>query len=41
VLEPETFDCASRDIPYLTNIQPSGKFVTEMLWFAGGIPMVQ
>ncbi len=41
VLEPEMFDCASREIPYLTNIQPSGKFVTEMLWFAGGIPMVQ
>lgn len=40
-LEPETFDKASREIPYLTNIQPSGKYVTEMLWFAGGIPMVQ
>lgn len=40
-LNPEMFDHASREIPYLTNIQPSGKYVTELLWFAGGIPMVQ
>ena len=37
----EMFDEASRQIPYLTNIAPSGRYVTEMLWFAGGIPMVQ
>lgn len=40
-IEPELFDQYSREIPYLTNIQPSGKYVTELLWFAGGIPMVQ
>lgn len=40
-LEPELFDKASRQIPYLTNIQPSGKYVTELFWFAGGIPMIQ
>ena len=37
----EMFDDASRQIPYLTNVAPSGRYVTEMLWFAGGIPMVQ
>jgi dihydroxy-acid dehydratase len=40
-IDPEMFDKASREIPYLTNIQPSGKYVTELMWFAGGIPMVQ
>lgn len=40
-LEAELFDKASREIPYLTNIQPSGKYVTELFWFAGGIPMIQ
>lgn len=40
-LQPELFDKASREIPYLTNIQPSGKYVTELFWFAGGIPMIQ
>lgn len=40
-LKPELFDEASRKIPYLTNIQPSGKYVTELFWMAGGIPMIQ
>ena len=40
-IEPEMFDKFSREIPYLTNVQPSGKYITELLWFAGGIPMVQ
>lgn len=40
-VDAEMFDKASREIPYLTNIAPSGRYVTEMLWFAGGIPMVQ
>lgn len=40
-LEPEVFDRANREIPYLTNIQPSGEFVTEFFWYAGGIPLVQ
>lgn len=41
VLKPEMFDRASREIPYLTNIQPSGEYVTELFWYAGGVPMVQ
>jgi dihydroxy-acid dehydratase len=40
-LTPDVFDRVNREIPYLTNVQPSGKYVTELLWFAGGIPMVQ
>ncbi|MEA7543804.1 dihydroxy-acid dehydratase, partial [Salmonella enterica subsp. enterica serovar Montevideo] len=37
----ELFDRINNEIPYLTNIQPSGEYVTEMMWFAGGVPMVQ
>lgn len=40
-IDPAMFDKYSREIPYLTNIQPSGKYVTELFWFAGGIPMIQ
>lgn len=40
-LSPDVFDHINHEIPYLTNVQPSGQYVTEMLWFAGGIPMVQ
>ncbi len=40
-LKPELFDRINNEIPYSTNIQPSGEYVTEMMWFAGGVPMVQ
>jgi dihydroxy-acid dehydratase len=40
-LSPDVFDRINHEIPYLTNVQPSGRYVTELLWFAGGIPMVQ
>ena len=40
-LDMALFDKASRTIPYLTNVQPSGEFLTEPLWFAGGVPRVQ
>lgn len=40
-IDPAMFDKYSREIPYLTNIQPSGRYVTELFWFAGGIPMIQ
>jgi dihydroxy-acid dehydratase len=40
-LKPDVFDRINHEIPYLTNVQPSGRYVTELLWFAGGIPMVQ
>jgi len=37
----ELFDEANREIPYLTNLQPSGEFPTQFFWYAGGIPMIQ
>jgi len=40
-LDPKLFDTLGQEIKYLTNIQPSGKYVSELLWFAGGIPMIQ
>lgn len=40
-LDAELFDAASRTVPYLTNVQPSGQYLTEPLWFAGGVPRVQ
>lgn len=40
-LDPKLFDQIGQQIKYLTNIQPSGKYVTEMFWFAGGVPMIQ
>lgn len=40
-LEPELFNQASGSVPYLTNVQPSGQYVTELFWYAGGIPRVQ
>ena len=40
-LNPETFDVINKKIKYLTNIQPSGKYVSELFWFAGGVPMIQ
>lgn len=40
-LPPDVFDRINHEVPYLTNVQPSGRYVTELLWFAGGIPMVQ
>jgi dihydroxy-acid dehydratase len=40
-IEAERFDRLNREIPYLTNIQPSGKYVNELFWYAGGVPRVQ
>lgn len=40
-LDPRLFDTIGGTVKYLTNIQPSGRYITEMLWYAGGIPMIQ
>ncbi len=40
-IDPRCFDRLNREIPYLTNIQPSGAYLTELFWYAGGIPRVQ
>jgi dihydroxy-acid dehydratase len=40
-LAPETFVAANKIVPYMTSVQPSGRYTTEAFWFAGGIPRVQ
>lgn len=40
-IHPRMFDEIGKNIKYLTNVQPSGKYITEFLWYAGGIPMIQ
>ena len=35
------FDSLNRETPYLVDIQPSGKYLSELFWYAGGIPRVQ
>jgi dihydroxy-acid dehydratase len=40
-VEPERFDRLNREIPYLTNIAPSGTYMNELFWYAGGVPRVQ
>ena len=37
----DDFEKANETVPYLTNIQPSGNFLTELFWFSGGVPRVQ
>ena len=32
------FDALSRNIPFIVNLQPSGKFFMEDLYYAGGLP---
>lgn len=40
-LEPDLFDRINRETPYLADVQPSGKFLSELFWYAGGVPRVQ
>ncbi len=40
-IEAERFDRLNREIPYLANVQPSGTYLTELFWYAGGVPRVQ
>ena len=40
-LDPRQFDAVGREVKYLADIQPSGPYVAELLWFAGGVPMIQ
>ena len=41
IIEPEMFDEINHRVPHIANLIPSGPFLTEVFWFAGGIPMVQ
>ena len=40
-IDSQLFDRINRQTPYLVDVQPSGKHVSEMVWYAGGIPRVQ
>jgi dihydroxy-acid dehydratase len=40
-IEAQLFDRLNRETPYLVDVQPSGKHVSEMVWYAGGVPRVQ
>jgi dihydroxy-acid dehydratase len=35
------FDRVNRQAPYLVDIQPSGRYLSELFWYAGGIARVQ
>lgn len=40
-IDENLFDRLNRETAYLGNIQPSGKYLSELFWYAGGIPRVQ
>jgi dihydroxy-acid dehydratase len=40
-IDADLFDSINRETPYLTNIQPSGEYLSELFWYAGGIPRIQ
>jgi len=40
-LDEGLFDRANRETPYLCNVQPSGEYLSELFWYAGGVPRVQ
>jgi dihydroxy-acid dehydratase len=40
-IDAQNFDRINRETPYLVDVQPSGKYVTEMVWYAGGVARVQ
>ncbi|MFZ5688604.1 MAG: dihydroxy-acid dehydratase [Bacillota bacterium] len=39
-LEPQLFDAIHRKIPVLVSLKTSGKWPTELLWYAGGVPAI-
>ncbi|MFZ7102144.1 MAG: dihydroxy-acid dehydratase [Peptococcaceae bacterium] len=40
-LSLDIFDQYNRVIPHLAWVQPSGRYPSELFWYAGGIPLVQ
>lgn len=40
-LSLDDFDRLSQDVPLIANLQPSGKYFMEDLYYAGGLPIVQ
>ena len=39
-LEPELFDQLHRKIPVLVSMKTSGKWPSQLLWYAGGVPAI-
>lgn len=39
-LDMKLFDKIHRDIPFIADTRPVGKYTTEMLWYAGGVPAI-
>jgi dihydroxy-acid dehydratase len=39
-LDLDDFDCISRRTPYLANVKPSGEYLMEDFYYAGGLPVV-
>ena len=40
-IDADLFDRVNHEVPYLANVQPSGQYLSELFWYAGGIPRVQ
>ena len=40
-ITPDLFDQINHRVPHIAHVVPSGPFLTEIFWFAGGIPRVQ
>jgi dihydroxy-acid dehydratase len=40
-ISADLFDRINQETPYLANVQPSGTYLSEMFWYAGGVPRVQ
>jgi len=39
-VHPELFDDVGRRVPVLANVKTSGRYSSEQLWYAGGVPAV-
>jgi len=37
----EDFDRINRRVPFIADVQPSGRYTTQLVWFAGGVPALQ
>jgi dihydroxy-acid dehydratase len=40
-IDQADFDRINQETPYLGNVQPSGKYLSELFWYAGGVPRIQ
>lgn len=36
----ETVQAINRRVPFILNLKPSGKFTTDKIWYAGGVPRI-